>query len=94
VREEDLFFSSFSFSFVFFLFLFIFLDISDIKIGGSQGCSDHSLVKFILLRDIGKSRNIVRTINFRKANFQLFKELVSRTPWGMVLRDRGAEWSW
>jgi len=36
----------------------------------------------------------VRTLNFRQANFQLFKELVSRTPWEMVLRDMGAERSW
>jgi len=40
------------------------------------------------------ARSIVRTLNSRKANFQLFKELVSRTPWETVLRDRGAEQSW
>jgi len=52
------------------------------------------LVEFTVLRDVGKVRSIFRTLNFRKANFQLFKELVSRTPWEMVLRDRGAEQSW
>ncbi|KFQ20168.1 hypothetical protein N332_09221, partial [Mesitornis unicolor] len=36
----------------------------------------------------------VRTLNFRKANFQLFKELVNRTPWQMALKDKGAEQSW
>ncbi|KFP11766.1 hypothetical protein Z169_02376, partial [Egretta garzetta] len=36
----------------------------------------------------------VRTLNFRKANFQLLKEIVRRTPWETVLRDRGAEQSW
>jgi len=41
-----------------------------------------------------KARNIVRTLYFRKANFQLFKELVSRTPWETVHRLRGAEQSW
>jgi len=43
---------------------------------------------------MGKKRSIVRTLNFRKANFQLLKELVSRTPWETALRDRGAEQSW
>jgi len=43
---------------------------------------------------MGKARGMVRTLHFRKANFQLFKELVSRTPWEMVLRDRRAEQSW
>jgi len=68
--------------------------ISDVKIGGSLGCSDDALVEFTVLRDMGKARSIVRTLNFRKANFQLFKELVSRTPWQMVLGDGEAEQSW
>jgi len=48
------------------------------------------LVEFTLLRDIGKAKSIVRSLNFRKANFQLFKEKVSRTPWETVVKDRGA----
>ena len=55
--------------------------ISGIKIEGSLGCGDHALVEFTLLRDTGKARSIVRTLNFRNANFQLFKELVRKTPW-------------
>jgi len=68
--------------------------ISDVKTGGSLSCSDHALVEFTVLRDMGKARNIVRTLKFSKASFQLFKELVSRTPWEMVLRDRVSEQSW
>jgi len=67
--------------------------IGDMKTGGSLGCSDHALVEFTVLRDVGKVRSIVRTLNFRKANFQLFKELVSSTHWETVLRDRGTEQS-
>ena len=36
-----------------------------------------------------QTKTKVRTLKFRKANFQLFKELVNRTP-----RDKGAEQSW
>jgi len=54
--------------------------ITDIKTEGSLGCSDYALVEFTLLRDTGKARSMVRTLSFRKANFQLFKELVRRTP--------------
>jgi len=68
--------------------------ISDVKIGDRLGCSVHTLVEFTVLRGMGKVRSIVRTLNFRKAKFQLFKELVNRTPWEMVLRDTGAEQSW
>ncbi|KFQ55696.1 hypothetical protein N334_04196, partial [Pelecanus crispus] len=45
-------------------------------------------------RDMGKVRSTVRTLTFRKANFQLFKELVRKKPWETVLRDRGTEQSW
>ncbi|KFQ50610.1 hypothetical protein N334_03009, partial [Pelecanus crispus] len=41
-------------------------------------------------KDMGKARSTVRTLNFRKANFQLFKE----TPWETIVRDRGTEQSW
>ncbi|KAK4810861.1 hypothetical protein QYF61_008833 [Mycteria americana] len=68
--------------------------IGDVKIGGSLGCNDHALVEFAVLRDMGQAKSIVRTLNFRKANFQLFKELVNGTPWETVLRDKGVEQSW
>jgi len=63
-------------------------------IGGIKTGSDHVLVELTALMDVGMVRSIVRTLNFRKANVQLFKELVSRTPWETVLRGRGAEQSW
>ena len=51
-------------------------------------------MEFAVLRDMGQAKSKVRTLNFRKANFQLFKELVNRTPWETALRDKGAEQSW
>ena len=52
----------------------------DIKIGGSLGCGGRALVEFTVLRGVGvRGKSKVRTLNFRKANFQLFKELVNRT---------------
>ena len=48
----------------------------------------------MILRDMGQVKGRVRTLNFRRANFQLFKELMDGTPWEAVLRDKGAEQSW
>ncbi|KFQ63524.1 hypothetical protein N334_07076, partial [Pelecanus crispus] len=45
-------------------------------------------------RDMGQVKSKVRTLNFRNAKFQLFKELVNRTLWETALRDKGAEQSW
>jgi len=67
--------------------------ISYVKTGGSLGCNDHAWVKFTDLRDTGQAKSIVRTLNFRKANFHLFKGLVSRNPWETALRDNRAEQS-
>jgi len=68
--------------------------ISDTKAGDSLVCSDHALMEFTVLRDVGKVRSIVRILNFRKDNFHLSKELVRRTPWETVLGDGTAEQSW
>ncbi|KFV09259.1 hypothetical protein N339_03103, partial [Pterocles gutturalis] len=45
-------------------------------------------------RNIGLAKSRVRTLNFRRANFQLFKELLDGIPWETVLKGIGAEQSW
>jgi len=40
----------------------------------------------------GKSR--VRSLNLRKANFQLFRVLVHGIPWRSALRGKGVNQSW
>ena len=65
--------------------------INDIRIGGCQGCSDHAVVKFTLPRDITKTKSKIRILNFGKAIFQLFRELINKTQWEMLLRTK--EWS-
>jgi len=51
-------------------------------------------VEFAVLRNMGQAKSKVRTLNFRKANFQLFKEFVNETPWQTALRDKGEEQRW
>ena len=67
--------------------------IGEVKTGSSLGFSDHALVKSAVLRGMGQAKSKVRTPNFRKASFQLFKHLVSRTPWETAVTDKGAEQS-
>jgi len=42
--------------------------ISDVKVGGSLGCSANALVEFTVLRDTGQMKSKVRTLNFRNIN--------------------------
>ena len=65
--------------------------IKESKVGGSPGCSDCALVEFVTLRNVGLGRNRVRTLNFRKANLQLFKELLDEIPWESFLGDIGTK---
>jgi len=46
--------------------------VGDVKIRGSLGCSNHALVELTLRREMGITKSIVRTLNFRRTNFQLF----------------------
>ncbi|GAB0209947.1 hypothetical protein GRJ2_003460400 [Grus japonensis] len=54
--------------------------VGDVKVGGSLGCSDHEMVEFRILR--GRSRTIIKitTLDFRRAGFGLFKDLLGRIP--------------
>lgn len=56
---------------------------------GCLDCSDHTVVEFAVLRDMGQVKSEVRIPNFWKATFQLFKELDNRTPLGNCPQGQG-----
>jgi len=68
--------------------------IKGIKNEVSLGCSDHALVEFLILRNVGLTRSGVKTLNFVRVKFRLFKELLDKIPWEAVLRDKGVKESW
>ena len=57
--------------------------IGDIRFGHCLGCSDCAIVEFTLSSYMRQSKSKIRKLNFRKANFQLFRELVNKTPWDL-----------
>ena len=59
-----------------------------------MGCSDHALVEFVILKNVGLAKSRVGTLNFRKAKFQVFKELLNGIPWETVLKGMGTEQIW
>ena len=68
--------------------------IRDVKTGGSLGCSDHALLEFLILKNVGLAKSSARTLCFRRANFRLLKELLSGIPGETVLKGMGTEQSW
>ena len=65
--------------------------INGVKVGGSLGCSDHALVEFVILRDVGLVKSGVRTLNFGRANFKLFNGLLAEIPWDAVFKNKDVE---
>ena len=51
--------------------------IREVKTAGSLGFSDHALVEFMFLKNVGLVKSRGRTMCFRRAKFRLLKELLS-----------------
>ena len=56
-----------------------------VNVGGSLGCSDHEMVEFKILGGRSKVKSKIATLDFRRANFDLFRELLGAIPWARVL---------
>ena len=48
----------------------------------------------MVLRTMGLAKNRVTTLNFRRANLRLLKELLAGVPWETPLKGVGTEQSW
>ncbi|GAB0203984.1 mitochondrial enolase superfamily member 1 [Grus japonensis] len=68
--------------------------VGDIKLKGSLGCRDHEMVEFRILRAARRVRSKLSTLDFRRADFGLFRDLLGRIPWDKTLEGRGAQDSW
>lgn len=72
------------------LFINVEALIKEVKTEGSLGCRDHALAEFVILRNTGLAKSRAEILNFRRAKFQLFKELLNEISWETVLKDKGA----
>ncbi|PKU39022.1 glycerol kinase [Limosa lapponica baueri] len=53
----------------------------DVKVGGSLGCSDHEKIEFRIMGSMRKTPSRIATLDFRRADFDLFKKLLGEFPW-------------
>ena len=68
--------------------------VGNVKLKGSLGCSDHEMVEFKILRAARRVHSKLNTLDFRRADFGLFRDLLGRVPWDTALEGRGAQESW
>lgn len=50
--------------------------VGDVKAGGSLGYSDHEIAEFSVLQEGSWARNSITTLDFRRANFGFFRDLL------------------
>jgi len=63
--------------------------VEDVKVGGRLSCSDHEIVNFRILHGGSRATSRIKTLDFWRANFDLFKELLGGIPWDRALIGRG-----
>ncbi|GAB0189139.1 hypothetical protein GRJ2_001379200 [Grus japonensis] len=52
--------------------------VGDVNLKGSLGCSDHEMVEFEILRTASRVHNKLTALDFRRADFGLFRDLLGR----------------
>jgi len=65
--------------------------VKDVKAGGSPSCSDHEMVEFRILNGGSSAINRITILDFRRANFGLFKDLLGGISWVRSLEGMGSK---
>ena len=66
----------------------------DVKVGGSLSCSDHEMVEFRLLRGGSRAISRITSLDLRRANLGLFRDLPGGIPWVKDLGGSEVQESW
>lgn len=62
--------------------------IIDVKAGGCLGSSDHKIVEFRILRGGSEGKSRTTALDFRRADVNLFRDLIGRIIWDISLEGR------
>jgi len=65
-----------------------------VKVGGRLSCSDHGMVEFRILHGGSRAISRIKTLDLRKANFGVFRELLGRIPWARAFEGRKVQECW
>ncbi|GAB0186577.1 hypothetical protein GRJ2_001123000 [Grus japonensis] len=59
--------------------------VGNVKLQGSLGCSDHETVEFKIHKAVRRAHSKLTTVDFRRADSGLFRDLFGRVPWDKAL---------
>ena len=54
--------------------------VGDVEVGGCLGQCDHDVVEFLILAGVRRGNSKTATLDFLRADFELFRRLVGRVP--------------
>ena len=64
------------------------------KVKAGLQALDHEMVEFRILRGGSRAISRIKTLDLRRADFALFRELLGGIPWARALEGRGVQESW
>ncbi|RMC20740.1 hypothetical protein DUI87_01592 [Hirundo rustica rustica] len=67
--------------------------VGDVVVGGRLGQSDHEIIEFSIFGEVRRSTSKTLALDFRRADFGLFRRLQS-IPWEAALKNKGVQESW
>jgi len=68
--------------------------VEDVKAGGRIDCRDHEMVNFRILHGGSRVISRIKTLDFKRANFGIYKELLGGILWARALEGRGVQECW
>ncbi|KAK4816377.1 hypothetical protein QYF61_016281 [Mycteria americana] len=68
--------------------------VSHVMVGGRLGQSDHEMIEFLIRGEAARGVSKTATLDFRRADFGLFRRLVERVPWEAALMGTGVQEGW
>lgn len=64
--------------------------VGDGKVRGILCCSAHNVMEFRILREGNRAKSRITALDFRTADFGLYRDLLGRMPWDTVVERREA----
>ncbi|KAK4810641.1 hypothetical protein QYF61_007378 [Mycteria americana] len=68
--------------------------VSDVMVGGCLGQSDHEMIEFLIRGEAARGVSKTATLDFRRADFGVFRRLAERVPWEADLMGKGVQEGW
>ncbi|RMC20427.1 hypothetical protein DUI87_01281 [Hirundo rustica rustica] len=68
--------------------------VGDVVVGGRLGQSDHEIIEFSIFGEVRRSTSKTLALDFRRADFGLFRRLIQSIPWEAALKNKRVQESW